>query len=106
MNWSDSRKSYKSPEETQAIQGFSSLEPSTPTQKGKNHTFNTGDKKDSAKALPRQCPYHFNNPTHICLTCRKSICLRCAITYCQQHNIHTHDEIMSILKKDLLSFHV
>lgn len=56
---------------------------------------------NSFRKIRRQCPYHFSEPSHVCLTCRKSICLRCAITYCQQHTIHSEHEILPLLLIDL-----
>lgn len=79
---SEPRKSNKS-DINNRIQRVSTTCLHTPP-KSANHQYEEEFKVSDQK----QCPYHFSQPTHICLSCRKSICLRCAITYCQQHTIH------------------
>ena len=103
MNWTEPSKSYKSSDliRRQSNKKLSTTHLNTPPK----------DAKDESSEMEKgnagiQCPYHFNQWSHICITCRKTICLRCAITYCQQHSIYPQDELMDELRKDLQQFHV
>ena len=87
--WSEARKSYRSPDKnTTQPQPYSNTTLVTPFKAEKTtHRHNS-----------RQCPLHFNEPNHICLTCRKSICLRCALTYCHAHVIRNQGDAIADLR--------
>lgn len=87
--WNEARKSYRSPEKST----------SQPQRLSTTCLLTSGKgDKPSVRQAPRQCPLHFNEPSHVCLTCRKSICLRCALTYCQQHAIRSEEEAVRSLR--------
>ena len=77
MNWSESRKSQKSTENANKNQRMSTTLLNTPSRQ-----IETELHPEKYPTNNKKCPYHFNQLEHICLTCRRSICLRCAITYC------------------------
>jgi hypothetical protein len=60
---------------------------------------------ESPSEKERPCNYHFNEKTHVCLTCLRGVCVRCLQTLCEEHKVFNKERGLQIIRKELVNIY-
>lgn len=52
-----------------------------------------------------QCNYHFNEKTHICVTCLRGVCVRCLQTLCEDHRVLNKQKGLQVIRNELAALY-
>jgi hypothetical protein len=53
----------------------------------------------------RICNYHFNEKTHVCVTCLRGVCVRCLQTVCEHHKVYNKQKGIQVVRKELVNLY-